>query len=76
MFKARAKVFWWAIKYGGKKNIPPELIFDEIDKAVSGIKDSMMQAFRLDDLSEEERKEALKIINKIQEFDSELKDLR
>lgn len=76
MFKARIKVFWWSIKYGGKQNIPPQLIFDEIDKTMASMKDAMMQAFRLDDLSEEERRDALKIIGKIDELDSGLKDLK
>jgi hypothetical protein len=76
MFKARAKVFWWAIKYGSKQNIPPELIFNEIDRTIASLKDNMMQAFRLDDLSSEERKDTLKILGKIDELDSGLKDVK
>jgi len=76
MFKARAKVFWLSLKYGGKKNIPPQLIFDEMDEKMSELKNSMMQAFRIDNLSEDERNDVLKIIGKINELDSELKVLK
>lgn len=76
MFKARAKVFWWSLKYGGRKNIPSQLIFDEMDKTIADMKDVMMQAFRIDDLSQKERKQALKILSKIDELDSGLKDIK
>jgi len=62
--KVRFTYWWWIVRYGGKKNIPPELIFGKISGSMERMRENLMQAFRHmpDDISEEEKKELLKAI--------------
>jgi hypothetical protein len=64
--KVRLIYWWWIIKYGGKKNITPELIFEKISGNIERMRENLTQAFchMPDDANENEKKELLDIIRK------------
>ena len=76
--KVKATYWWWIIKYRGKKNIPPELIFSRMFKSVSGMNDALMNAFRAmpDNLNEQEKNEFLDLMHRAQDLEKEIKDLK
>jgi len=69
--KVRLIYWWWIIKYGGKKNIPPELIFGKISGNIERMRENLTQAFRYmpDDASESEKKELLDLIRKTDDLE-------
>ena len=76
--KIRGMVLWWTIKYRGKKNIPPELIFEQMTESMAGLKDNLMQAFRLldEDTTEEERKQFMSLISNVNNLEHGLNDVK
>lgn len=74
--KTRVIYWWWIIKYRGKKNIPPQVIFGAMEKTMNGLKDNLMQAFRAlpSDVDEEEKKEFFEIFGKVKELEKEIKN--
>jgi len=71
-------VLWWTIKYGGKKNIPPELIFDQMDRTMSSLKDNLMQAFRTFDegTTQEEKDQFKSLLSKVHNLGNELNNAK
>jgi hypothetical protein len=55
--KVRAMFLWWTIRYGGAKNIPPELLAERMEKSIARMKQALQDALRAlpDDATEEER---------------------
>ena len=82
MLKIWLKYCSWIIRYGGKKNIPPEVIFDEIDKNMLELKDNMMQAIHISppqmtgEETEEERQMFKDLMSKINELGLGLKEVK
>ena len=75
--KVRITYWWWIIKYGGKKNIPPELIFSRMAGSMARMNESLMNALRVipPDTSEEEKRELLELIEKASSFENEVKEI-
>jgi hypothetical protein len=44
--KVKSRYFWWVIKYRGKKNIPPEVISEQINKSISRSAKSLEEALK------------------------------
>lgn len=44
--RARAMYAWWIIKYRGKKNIPPEIIFAQMTKKMQRLQERLQTIFR------------------------------
>lgn len=44
--KVKCIYVWWILRYGGKKNIPPELIFKQMEKSMARFSENMQHAFR------------------------------
>lgn len=76
--KVRLTYWWWAIRYGGKKNIPPELIFGRIMKNAEQMKESLEQALHYlpPGMSEKEKSELLNLLGETDAFESKLKNLK
>jgi len=55
--KVRGIYWWWILKYGGKKNIPPELIFGAMERSMQRMDENIKNALRAmpEDASEEEQ---------------------
>lgn len=75
--KTRLTYWWWIIKYGGKKKIPPELISKKLDKSIETLHENLMQALRYipSDASEEEKKELLDVIRMANKLERESKKI-
>lgn len=74
MVKTKIIFWWWIIKYGGKKNIPKEVIFEALEKTIESLVFNVEQAVRAtpNDADEEERKLAFKALSKVQDLKDEI----
>ncbi|MEW5805380.1 MAG: hypothetical protein AB1721_01465 [Patescibacteria group bacterium] len=72
--KVKLTYWWWVIKYQGKKNIPPELIFGKMSESMNRMQDGLLQALRHspDDISEEEKQELLKLLRLADSLEKEI----
>ena len=61
------------MKYGGKKNIPPELIFGKISGSLERMRENLKQALRHmpPDLTEEEKREFMDLLRTAGELGEE-----
>lgn len=71
--KVKMTYWWWVLKYGGKEKISPEVIFGALEKSTRGLSENMGNAFRAmeSDALAEEKKLALDLMAKVQEFQDE-----
>lgn len=78
LVKTRVIYWWWIIRYGGKKNIPPEVVIETINKTMDNLMFDINSAVRAmpQDASEEEKKLAFEAFAKIQNLESEIKKLK
>ena len=76
--RMRLTYWWWVLKYGGKKNIPRELIGGEIDGSIMSMRENMMQALRhlSEDMSDADKKELLDAIRKADALQKEFNDAK
>lgn len=76
--KVRLIYWWWIIKYGGKKNIPPELIFGRINKSMARISENLMDALKTmpPDATEDEKKELINLIRETGELEKEVGEMK
>jgi len=74
--KVKIIYWWWIIKYRGKKNIPPELIFGRIIKNIERMKENLEKAFSLgkDDMTKEELLNFHKIMDKADELERKINE--
>ena len=74
--KVKSRYYWWVIRYGGKRNIPPELMFGQIEKSVARMKENLMQALRHlpPDMGEEEKNMLLDAIGKADALDKKQRE--
>ncbi len=75
--KVRVITVWWIIKYGGKKSIPPEMIFNRMQKSLENVNKNLMDALRVmpNDISESKKKELMNLIRTGVELDKEVKQV-
>ena len=75
--KVRSIYFWWTIKYGGKKNIPQELIFNRMQKSLENSNKNLMNALRVmpDDISADKKEELMNLLRTGAKLDKEVKDV-
>ncbi|OGN00014.1 MAG: hypothetical protein A3B91_03385 [Candidatus Yanofskybacteria bacterium RIFCSPHIGHO2_02_FULL_41_29] len=78
LIKVKTMYWWWIVKYGGKKKIPHDLVFKKIEETMQSFKDDLMQAVRYspEDMTEEERKEFIKILEKTGELSRGIKSIK
>lgn len=75
--KVKSRYYWWVVRYGGEKNIPPELIFGQLQKSMARMKDSLQEALRHlpKDISDEEKQMLLDAIGKAEELNRKQQEL-
>ena len=75
--KVKCIYFWWVLKYGGKRNIPPNLIFGQIEKSMARFTENMQQAFRHipADMSDAEKGEIVSLMGLAKKLEEEMKRL-
>ncbi len=66
------------MKYGGKKNIPPELIFGKIEETTNSLMEDIMNAARVEpsDMTKEEQEQFRNLIMKINELKEGISNVR
>ena len=71
MLKVRLTYWWWIVKYGGKKNIPRELIFGRMIKSMSRMSENLEKALRAmpPDTSSQEMKQLINLIRTAKELE-------
>lgn len=76
--KTRIIYWWWIIKYRGKKNIPPELIFGKLEKNMKSLSDNILKAVQAspDDMPEEERQIVHDLLVKLKELEEGIADTK
>lgn len=72
--KTRITFWWWIVKYRGRKNIPPEIVFSQLEKTMADLKNNLMNAWRAfpQDISEEEKKKFFEMFSNVQNLETEL----
>lgn len=72
--KTRLIFWWWIVKYGGKKNIPPEVIFARMAKSMETLDQNLRcaRAAMMDDATKEEMGEMYDVIGKVEDFEKKL----
>lgn len=75
--KVWSRYYWWVVKYGGKKNIPPEVLWKQMAESMKRTADSLEQALRVvpDNISEEEKRELLSVMSTVADLEREVKDI-
>jgi len=69
--KVYAMFTWWRIRYGGAKNIPPELLQRRMEQNIESIRENLYNALRVlpEDATEEERQILLDAIQESQDVE-------
>ena len=72
--KVKAVYYWWVIKYRGKKNIPPELIFSQMARSMARMNENMQLAMRAlpDDASREEKEQLMELLSQANVLEDEV----
>ena len=77
--KTRLIYWWWIVKYEGKKNIPPEVIFNKLEETAESLADDIQDAVRvspIEEMTEGERLRMREVSMKVSDFVREIKNLR
>jgi len=78
LVKTRLIYWWWIVKYGGKKNIPPEVLFKKMEETVAALADDLakaQQTIPLEEMGEEERLQLRDLRMRVGEFQGQIRDL-
>ena len=71
-------IYWfWIVKYGGKKKIPPEVVFGRMNKSMDSLFHNIQEAIKVspENMDEEERMMARELLMKTANLRKEMKDL-
>lgn len=71
-------MYWfWIIKYGGKKKIPPEVVFGKLNETMESLLGNIQDAIRVSpaDIGKEERLLARELMTKVASLKSKVKEL-
>lgn len=76
--KVRFTYWWWTVKYGGRNNIPPELIFERMEASMRRSHESLMAALSAmpEDIEEEKRQEFLDLLSGGAKLEEEIREAR
>ena len=77
IMKTRIMYWFWIIKYGGKKKIPPEVIFGKLNETMESMLKNIQEAIKVSptDMSEEERLMVRELMMKTASLKKGVKDL-
>lgn len=72
--KVKMIYWWWVVKYGGKKNIPPDLVYNQMEKSFKKLNENLFAALRLtpDKIDKGEQKQINELLSKMNELGNEL----
>lgn len=72
--KMKLKIWWYSLRYGGKDNIPPEVLFGEMEDSMERLQENLMNALRdmPDDISDEDQAQLLEALQKAKDLDTGL----
>ena len=72
--KVRLLSWWWAVRYGGRKNIPKEMIMGQLQKSMARMNQNLGEALRHipENLTEMERKEFLDVLREAATLEKEI----
>lgn len=75
--KAKIIYWFWIIKYRGKKNIPPEVVFGKLNETMESLLGNIQEAIKVspENMSEKERMMARELMMKVASLKEEVKDL-
>ena len=75
--KTRIIYWFWIIQYGGKKNIPPEVVFGKLNETMESLLSNIQEAIKVSstDMSEEERLVVRELMMKTANLKKEVRDL-
>lgn len=75
--KIKVMYWFWIIKYGGKKKIPPEVVFGKLNETMESLLSNIQEAIKVspEDMSEEERLMVRELMMKTANLKKEVKDL-
>ena len=70
--------YWWVIKYGGKKNIPPELIFSQMAHSMARMNENLQMAMHAlpDDASQEEKEQLMELLSQANLLEDEVEKVK
>jgi hypothetical protein len=76
LIKTRFIFWWWVLKYRGKKNIPPEVVFGAMAKTMESLKENLQMvricATNSDDVDKKEIEEIYDAINRTDDLEKEI----
>ncbi|MFZ2975422.1 MAG: hypothetical protein WA055_02195 [Candidatus Moraniibacteriota bacterium] len=76
LIKTRLIFWWWVLKYRGKKNIPPEVVFEAMAKTMASLKENLQMAricaTNSDDVDKKEMEEIYDAINRTDNLEKEI----
>jgi hypothetical protein len=76
--KVKGIYYWWIIKYRGKKNIPPELIFSAMARSMSRMTENLQMAIRTmpDDVTDEEKEQMWQLLGEADRLEEEVRRVK
>jgi len=70
--KTRLCLWWWIVKYGGKKNIPREVVFAQMAKSMERLNQNLQcaraSAMNDSDMNKDEMAEIYDVIRKVEKL--------
>ena len=74
---SRGLYLWWIIKYRGKKNIPPEVVFSQIEKNMKLMAENIEKAFEVgrDEMTREDMVQFMELREKIRKLHEGITDV-
>ena len=80
LIKTRLIFWWWVLKYRGKKNIPPEIVFEAMAKTMASLKENLQMAricgTNSDDVDKKEMEEIYDAINRTDNLEKEINKIQ
>ncbi|MDZ7611727.1 MAG: hypothetical protein U5L10_03105 [Candidatus Moranbacteria bacterium] len=76
LVKVRGTYWWWIVKYRGKKNIPPEVVFQQMSKSLARSEESLEEALKAmpEDSDKEEVKNVREALGRLGSLKDEAED--
>jgi hypothetical protein len=80
LMKTRFIFWWWVLKYRGKKNIPPEVVFGAMAKTMESLKENLNMArvcaTNMDEVDKKEMEEIYDAISRVDNLESEINKIQ
>ncbi|OGY99978.1 MAG: hypothetical protein A2945_00525 [Candidatus Liptonbacteria bacterium RIFCSPLOWO2_01_FULL_52_25] len=76
--KVRLTYWWWVVKYDGKKNIPPDVVFGRMAASMKRTSDNLVQALRTfpPDMDEKEKAKFMNLLLEAGALENEVQKIK